>query len=55
MPTAKHRRGERGAGPPVHARGRTDRYRIRVVFQSRGNETTQTYAIAWWTMPVPSK
>jgi subtilisin family serine protease len=34
---------------------KTDRYKIRVVFQNRVNEATQTYAIAWWTMPASSK
>jgi hypothetical protein len=31
------------------------RYKIRVVFQKRVNEPSQTYAIAWWTVPTPSQ
>lgn len=30
----------------------TGRYKIRVVFRSRVNATTQPYALAWWTAPT---
>jgi len=32
----------------------TGRYKIRVVFRDRINETIQPYALAWWTMPANS-
>lgn len=30
----------------------TGRYKIRVVFENQVNEPVQSYAIAWWTVPV---
>ncbi len=36
-----------------HPIPQTGRYKIRVYFRDRVNESTQPYSLAWWTTPTP--